>query len=961
MESSGEGGKKTGEQPESVRREKSEAFSRHRGDDRVAGQHVVVMPPAPPLQGSSETKKVAATFPPTTKSREALELEIQKKKKVIGTIKLNTLPDGGRRLKDQLKELEDQLSLLCLSATSNASTKGISAKNTSAAAEHVSRGEERSGMAFERAVQQADTKAELPAPTAKELKKSAPTERGAGKLDTFKDSQPYKNSQTKHSADAHHASLSASRGNDKKPSDRSSEDVGKSNALPKSPEMQRPPDSRDYRAQSSSPKHLPEEGDLSSSKCESSSQCPTGDVSTKGILISPSESAAEGPGLGDSVVAKRRPVSPVARVGVCQEDSRPPTSALHSVYDRRVLLTSPLPLSKVAVSSAAVKKGATSETLGTRISRGLSEQCTARLQPLIQSLSSQPDEWDESPQPQGVRTALMAHQRQALQWMLWREEQEAPGGILADAMGLGKTLTMLSLVEQQRSRDKAHKLAAKIKSNDKTDGKNDSETAAPAPPRGGTLVVCPLSLLHQWEEEVQRHLPGQWQVHVHHGRNRTVDPEELARCDLVVTTYDTISSDWARVDATGKSGLSPLFTVKWRRLVLDEAHNIRNLHTRRAKAACALLAWSRWALTGTPVHNDLNDMRSLLKFLQCHPFDDDSFWKQWVKENPGPEALAVVMKCVLLRRTKEQMGKDGKPLVPLPQKSIILHKLSLEGTEAKVYKELDEWSRSSGPEKYRDPVTGRELYRNVGSRRFVMLIRLQQACSHPALLKKKVLEDAAIDTDELLSAGMAGLQLSDDLAANEDRLDALNLDKYASAQEFDIAYVSCKIKTLLDMLLKVREESNNQDKSVVVSRWTSLLSLVRHHLDRRGIPSVTIQGSVPGHQRASYVAKFNDQREGPTVMLLSLEAGGVGLNLVGGNHMFVLDVHWNPALEAQAFDRIHRVGQTKTVVINRLICADTIEERILELQKHKQQLAESVVARRRLTANDYDFLFAKVS
>ncbi|KAH8008721.1 hypothetical protein HPB51_003368 [Rhipicephalus microplus] len=450
-----------------------------------------------------------------------------------------------------------------------------------------------------------------------------------------------------------------------------------------------------------------------------------------------------GPGLGDSVVAKRRPVSPVARVGVCQEDSRPPTSALHSVYDRRVLLTSPLPLSKVAVSSAAVKKGATSETLGTRISRGLSQQCTARLQPLIQrgfpeaenshkghprqfrlddslhaaewtvagisnaldgmeddplwdsedtagsdwSLSSQPDEWDESPQPQGVRTALMAHQRQALQWMLWREEQEAPGGILADAMGLGKTLTMLSLVEQQRSRDKAHKLAAKIKSNDKTDGKNDSETAAPAPPRGGTLVVCPLSLLHQWEEEVQRHLPGQWQVHVHHGRNRTVDPEELARCDLVVTTYDTISSDWARVDATGKSGqncfsgsatvvqfctqenadsnlvmidvaeLSPLFTVKWRRLVLDEAHNIRNLHTRRAKAACALLAWSRWALTGTPVHNDLNDMRSLLKFLQCHPFDDDSFWKQWVKENPGVQQLrqfyTIYDCCTELRQNRE--------------------------------------------------------------------------------------------------------------------------------------------------------------------------------------------------------------------------------------------------------------------------------------------------------------------
>ncbi|XP_037509830.1 transcription termination factor 2 [Rhipicephalus sanguineus] len=935
MESLGECGRKTGEQPESERREKSEAFSRHRGNDRVAEKQKVLRPPS--LQDAPEmpTRTAAAKLPSTTKSKEALELEIQKKKKVIGTIKLNTLPDGGKRLKDQLKELEDQLSLLCLSATSDTGTKGCAAKDTSVAAENSSRGDCRSDVAVERAVRQADTRAERPPVAAKESKESAPTKISARECDSSKESRPDKGSQTKDSADAHRSSASASRGDDKKCSDRLSQDVGKSCVLPESTGKQRSPESKDNRAQSCSREHLPADGDLS----KSSFQCSTAaDISPKGMSSSTSvREAPMVPGPSGSAVSKRRPVSPVARVSSCQEDPRPPTSALHSVYDRRVLLTSPLPLSKAAASSAAGKKGATSETLGTRISRCLSEHCTARLQPLIQSLSSQPDEWDESPQPQGVQTSLMAHQRQALRWMLWREEQEAPGGILADAMGLGKTLTMLSLVE-----------AAAVKGQG-------------TPPRGGTLVVCPLSLLHQWEEEVQRHLPDRWQVHVHHGRNRTADPEELAGCDLVVTTYDTISSDWARIDATGNSALSPLFTVKWRRLVLDEAHNIRNLHTRRAKAACALLAWSRWALTGTPVHNDLNDMRSLLKFLQCHPFDDDIFWKQWVKENPGPEALAMVMKCVLLRRTKEQMGKDGKPLVPLPKKSIVLHKLSLEGTEAKVYKELDEWSRSSGPEKYRDPVTGRELYRNTGSRRFVMLIRLQQACSHPALLKKKVLEDAAIDTDELLSAGMAGLQLSDDSAAGEDSLDALNLDKYTSAREFDSAYVSCKIKTLLDMLLKVREESNNQDKSVVVSRWTSLLSLVRHHLERRGIPSVTIQGSVPGHQRASYVAKFNEQRGGPTVMLLSLEAGGVGLNLVGGNHMFVLDVHWNPALEAQAFDRIHRVGQTKTVVINRLICAGTIEERILELQKHKQRLAESVVARRRLTANDYDFLFATSS
>ncbi|XP_070388627.1 transcription termination factor 2-like isoform X2 [Dermacentor albipictus] len=964
MERSGECVKKMGdpEQLESIRQEKSEAFSRHRGDKQK-----VPKPPAPSqsrgLEDSSKmpTKDAPATrLPLLTKSKEALELEIQKKKKVMGTIKLNTLPDGGKRLKEQLKALEDQLLLLCLSVPGEQGNgrESSSAEDTNTTAKHsctsYSRGESRSDVSVEKAGRQADTVSERTLPASKESKKSAPTESDVREHDSSK--EPHQCLQTKGSSDAH--SSNASAGVHKKHSDRLSHDREKSRAVPESAGKQRTLESKENRVQSSLQEHILADNDLSRHKCESTSQSTTAaDIPLKGT----SSLTSVEQGSSGGVVAKRRPVSPVARAGICGEEPRPPTTALHSVYDRRVLLVSPLPLSKTAAPLAVGRKGATLEALGTRVPRGLSERSTARLQYLFQSLSSQPDEWDESPQPEGVRTPLMPHQRQALRWMLWREEQEAPGGILADAMGLGKTLTMLTLVEQQWSNDKSYKSATGIESSTKCDDSDDCERAAAASPRGGTLVVCPLSLLHQWEEEVQRHLPNRWQVKLHHGRNRTGDPKELARCDLVVTTYDTISSDWARVDATGNSGLSPLFTVRWRRLVLDEAHSIRNLHTRRAKAACALFAWSHWALTGTPVHNDLGDMRSLLKFLQCRPFDDDAFWKQWIKENSGPEALAMVMKCVLLRRTKEQMGKDGKPLVPLPKKSIVLHRLSLEGTEAKVYKELDEWSRSSGPEKYTDPVTGRELYRNTGSRRFVMLIRLQQACSHLALLKKKVLEDAAVDTDELLSASMAGLQLSDETAAGEDRLDALNLDKYTSAREFDSAYVSCKIRTLLDMLLKVREESNNQDKSVVVSRWTSLLSLVRRHLERRGIPCVTIQGSIPGHQRASHVTNFNQQRGGPTVMLLSLEAGGVGLNLIGGNHMFVLDVHWNPALEAQAFDRIHRVGQTKTVVINRLICAGTIEERILELQKHKQQLAESVVARRRLTANDYDFLFARSS
>ncbi|XP_077513685.1 transcription termination factor 2-like isoform X1 [Amblyomma americanum] len=959
--------------------ERSEAFTRYRDDahKHIAGKQKVPHAAASlQTRGLDGTSKVSAEnvvpLPtkqlPIDKSKEALELEIQKKKKVIGTIKLDTLPDRGKRLKDQLKQLEDQLSLLSLSAPSGKSAGSddcsvvrqpptVSTQDRSA-----TDGAAASLAVAEKAVKEVvHSKSVTETSASKEPRKIAPTKSDRGEHRSSKEGHtgrslsPKGGSRVLKAADGPTTATSGAQSG-KKPNSKFSHDLEKNRTDAACSEEQRLSPSKVTLTQRRSQEHVQTGSRSSEHKCASDST----DVAETSLLPKePSHSKHPEKGVtGGSVVAKRRPVSPVARVGSHHDEPRPPTSALHSVYERRVLLVSPLPLTKT--SPPAKGRGSTEEALGTRIPRGLSESCTSRLKHFAQILSSQPGEWDESPQPSGVRTPLMPHQLQALRWMLWREAQEVPGGILADAMGLGKTLTMLTLVEQQRRKDKSWKSATGSKDGG---GDDDGDAATTTPsPRGGTLVVCPLSLLHQWEEEVERHLPGQWRVRVHHGRNRSTDPRELVRCHLVITTYDTISSDWARIDATGNKGLSPLFAVRWRRLVLDEAHSIRNLHTRRAKAACALTAWSRWALTGTPVHNDVGDMRALLKFLQCRPFDDDAFWKQWVKENPGPEAMAVVMKCLLLRRTKEQAGKDGKPLVPLPKKNIVLHRLSLEGTEAKVYKELDEWSRSSGPEKYVDPVTGRELYRNTGSRRFVMLIRLQQACSHLALLKRKVLEDAAVDTDELLSASMAGLQLADESAAGEDRLDALNLERYAGAREFDSAYVSCKIKALLDMLVKVQEESNNQDKSVVVSRWTSLLSLVRQQLEKQGIPSVTIQGSVPGQQRAAHVASFNNQEQGgPKVMLLSLEAGGVGLNLIGGNHMFVLDVHWNPALEAQAFDRIHRVGQTKTVVINRLICAGTIEERILELQKHKQRLAESVVGQRRLTADDYAFLFATSS
>ncbi|XP_029825294.3 transcription termination factor 2 isoform X2 [Ixodes scapularis] len=636
---------------------------------------------------------------------------------------------------------------------------------------------------------------------------------------------------------------------------------------------------------------------------------------------------------------ERRDAEPAAHP-TAAEASRPTNAPSGEVRPQKagtkgVLLTSPLPLAKETKNTKAGGQA----TLGTR-GRPSPPPSSPHLRAFLESLESCPGEDEESGQPRGVLTPLMPHQKQALSWMLWRETQDPRGGILADAMGLGKTLTVLALIQKQL------------------------EASSGDPPGGGTLVVCPVSLVHQWAGEAKRHLAPPLRAHVHHGKGRASHASELARHRLVVTSYETVSSEWDKwrqasetADGPVKPGASvrgpaALFGVSWQRVVLDEAHVVRNLRTRRAKAVRALSSHARWAVTGTPVHNDLGDLRSLLKFLRCRPFDDDGFWSRWSRDHPGPDSMAVVVKCLLLRRTKDQKGKDNQPLVPLPERTVVLHKLRLAGTEARLYEDIDRWSRLTEPEKYVDPVSKKELYRNVGSRRFVALIRLQQACSHPALLKRRVLEDAEVDCDDLLAACFSGLSLN---KTADQGLDVL--DKYSRCSEMERSFTSCKLATLLQLL----EEVPPKDKSVVLSKWTSLLALVEEHLGRRAIPCATIQGSVPGQRRAEIVHSFNRDPRGPKVLLLSLEAGGVGLNLIGANHMFALDVHWNPAMEAQAFDRIHRVGQTKPVVINRLICAGTVEERILELQAQKQRLADSVVASRRLTKEDYRFLLPLAS
>ncbi|NXC62371.1 TTF2 factor, partial [Aleadryas rufinucha] len=624
---------------------------------------------------------------------------------------------------------------------------------------------------------------------------------------------------------------------------------------------------------------------------------------------------------------------------------------------------------------------------------------------LHKSLESCPTEETAAEDPSGLKVPLLQHQKQALAWLLWRESQRPCGGILADDMGLGKTLTMIALIlAQKQLKTEKRKETLEIWLS-----KNESTVI----PSHGTLVICPASLIHHWKKEIERRVAfGKLRVYLYHGPNRDKHAEVLSGYDVVVTTYSLLSKEVptskeeGEVPAQdhdvgrGSSPCSPLLRVAWARIILDEAHNIKNPRVQTSIAVCKLRASARWAVTGTPIQNNLLDMYSLLRFLRCSPFDEYKVWKYQVDNNTrkGGERLSLLTRSLLLQRTKDQLDSAGKPLVSLPQRSTQLHQLKLTAEEQSVYNVLFARSRSTlqsylkrqeqkneGREydggnpfqkvaqefgvSQKEFLAGSQSASQVSSTVHVlsMLLRLRQCCCHLSLLKV-VIALYSLDQVNLNSEGLA-LSIEEQLGAltlselqTSDSKSTVYLNGTAFQTEiFEITRESTKIAQLLTELKTIQSYSEPQ-KSVVVSQWTSMLKVVAVHLQRLGLKYATVDGSVNPKQRMDVVEEFNNNPKGPQVMLVSLLAGGVGLNLTGGNHLFLLDMHWNPALEDQACDRIYRVGQQKDVVIHRFVCEGTVEEKILQLQKKKKGLAQQVLSGKgetftKLTLADLKILF----
>ncbi|KAI8896747.1 SNF2 family N-terminal domain-containing protein [Globomyces pollinis-pini] len=657
---------------------------------------------------------------------------------------------------------------------------------------------------------------------------------------------------------------------------------------------------------------------------------------------------------------------------------------------------------------------------------------------------------DELEQDSRLESKLFKYQRQALFWMMQREHDSADGtvlfwrqeglawintltdsrqsnkpdsvkgGILADDMGLGKTIQIISIILKG---EPINQTTGKFQSSrdvplvrDPFGFVPDNQLPNSEPkyrpkkllPSKSTLIVCPLSTVHNWEDQILSHSkPDTLRVLIYHGPNRTNDSSVLAKYDVVITTYNIIGTGLAK-------SASALHEVHWYRIVLDEAHIIKTASTVQARAAFAFQADVKWCLTGTPIQNRVDDLYSLIKFIGVHPLDKRGQWTSHITKpiqqhqqrsrfDNAFRNLQTLMKGITLRRTKNDMV-DGKPLISLPPRTEQTILLDLNNKERVMYDKIHSFGRKV--------FEGLRQKGNISNRFFQILnaiLLMRQACLHPklfnfdesAMLRDidisnaevitdtkakeifKILKDSEEDkcvncaltiegpminmlpcqhlicngciqgqapametTSSKLSASILCsfcqqtfgnselIEFNDDVDQIDDTIDLTSIEDDKS---------STKIEALIEDLNFVRlndlQNGTAQTKSVVFSQFTKLLSLLEKPLKDHGFKMVRLDGSMSRIQRSQAQSEFKSNPE-VTIFLISIKSGGVGLNLVSGTRVYLMEPYWNPAVEQQAIDRVHRLGQTKPVTTVRFIVKNSIEENMQKRQRYKTALAQ---------------------
>ncbi len=571
-----------------------------------------------------------------------------------------------------------------------------------------------------------------------------------------------------------------------------------------------------------------------------------------------------------------------------------------------IFLLDPAKLARLTTAQQALA-GDPTAGLAPRRQQRIPAARTAEAQDIIEALSpgfQPPEAWktrsaalrdlstlQPAPIPATLDAQMRPYQRLGTAW-LWHLYIHQLGGILADEMGLGKTVQALALLSAtQANRANSQGSAPKPPSARQIalTRSFNPQSSALSTQSSASLVVCPASLLENWRRESVRFAP-QLRVFVHHGDNRMTRAEDFGSYDLIITSYGTLARD------------QTLFTgVTFDVVIADEAQHIKNRRSQNAAALRALHARARFLLTGTPLENSLDDLRSLFEFLLPGYLtkvpaglkrEERAWFDARLKAQTAP---------YLLRRTKRAVAPE------LPEKLEHVIWCELTPRQAALYRETQERSERE----LFDLESGGASEGKIKFAALTQLLRLRQICCDPRLAAAPALADPELAGDSLPVSS-----------------------KRSAFRSID----STKLESFHELLAEAVDDGH---RVLVFSQFTSLLALLRTELDAQDLAYCYLDGSMPTRARQAEVDRFQSSPDVP-LFLLSLKAGGTGLNLTGADTVVHFDPWWNPAAEAQATDRAHRIGQTRVVTSYKLIAAGTVEEKVLALQAEKRSLLADV-------------------
>jgi SNF2 family DNA or RNA helicase len=494
------------------------------------------------------------------------------------------------------------------------------------------------------------------------------------------------------------------------------------------------------------------------------------------------------------------------------------------------------------------------------------EELTIELEEKYQRLREIEDIKQIDP-PAQLQSVLRPYQVAGYQWLNYLHEVSW-GGILADDMGLGKTVQALSFIQH------FYETNGNVKA----------------------LVVCPTTLIYNWENEIKKFTPS-LSYYIHHGPLRNRDIQEWQKHNVVITTYGTLRSD-----------IKLFVAVPFDYVVLDESQAIKNPSSKVTKAVSLLHAKHRLCMSGTPLQNNTFDIYAQMNFLNPGMLGSMEFFRQEFAipidkfgEEEQKDHLRKILYPFILRRTKEQVAKD------LPDKTETVLFCEMGDEQRKIY--------DAYRNEFRSKIMGTIEEQGIQRSQLTILqglMKLRQICDSPAILNEtEKFENHSIKLEEL------GREIAENIGNH---------------------------------------------KALIFSQFLGMLALIRARLEELGVKYEYFDGSTSAPDREKAIQAFQNDDE-TRVFLISLKAGGVGLNLTAADYVYIVDPWWNPAVEQQAIDRTHRIGQTKNIFAYRMICKDTIEDKIMKLQEKKRVLAKELIADdasfvKALSRDDVEYLFS---